>query len=133
MEQVQRYGQNLGGVTPFDEEVEKSLGKLHPGEKPKAPFQEASAQKMRQAQSGGSPGLGPTSAEAALAKQRGMLQQQAAAQGQQQATQAQGQQPVNAPPPAPSGPEGVSEPYSAQAGEVGQPGKAIPPQQPGQS
>jgi hypothetical protein len=33
MEHLQRYGQALGGgVTPFDEEVERELGKLHPGE-----------------------------------------------------------------------------------------------------
>jgi hypothetical protein len=83
MEQLQRYGQALGGgVTPFDEEVERALTKLHPGE--------AQAKKMRAAQTGGSEGLGPTEAEAALAKQRGMLEQQTGAAGQQQAMQAQG-------------------------------------------
>ena len=31
--QLQRYGQALGGgITPFDEEVERALEKLHPGE-----------------------------------------------------------------------------------------------------
>jgi hypothetical protein len=136
MEQIQRYGQALGGgITPFDEELERELPKLHPGEAEKkrrmAPAipGEAQAQKMRAAQSGGSPSLGPTEAEAALAKQRGMLQQQAAAAGQQQAQQAQRQQPVSAPPPAPTGPQGVTKPYPAQAGEVGQPGEEKPQQE----
>jgi hypothetical protein len=131
MEQIQRYGQALGGgITPFDEELERELPKLHPGEAEKkrrmaqtAIPGEAQAQKMRAAQMGGLPGLGPTEAEAALAKQRGMLEQQAAMKGQQQAMQAQGQKPVSAPPPAPSGPAGVTQPYPAQAGEVGQPGE----------
>ena len=131
MEQIQRYGQMLGGgPTPFEEAVEAALPKLHPGEaeKKKRAVQpglpgEAQAQKMRAAQTGGSPSLGPTEAEAALAKQRGMLEQQAAAAGQQQAQQAQRQQPVSAPPPAPSGPAGVTQPYPAQRGEVGQPGE----------
>jgi hypothetical protein len=109
MEQLQRYGQALGGgVTPFDEEVERALTKLHPGE--------AQAKKMRAAQTGGSEGLGPTEAEAALAKQRGMLEQQAAT-ADQQAVQAQQQQPVTGPPPAPSGPQGVTQPYPAQRGQ----------------
>jgi hypothetical protein len=49
------------------------------------PLHEAGYQKMRAAQTDGSTGLGPIEAEAALAKQRGMLEQQAAAAGQQQA------------------------------------------------
>jgi hypothetical protein len=137
MEQIQRYGQALGGgITPFDEELERELPKLHPGEAEKkrrmaqtAIPGEAQAQKMRAAQSGGSPSLGPTEAEAALAKQRGMLQQQAAAAGQQQAQKAQSQQPVSAPPPAPTGPQGVTKPYPAQAGEVGQHGEEKPQQE----
>src|SRR5262245_46466556 len=65
--------------------------------------QEQQAAKMWAAQRGGTTGLGPTEAEAALAKQRGMLQQQAASAGAQQAQQAQQQQPVSQAPPAPSG------------------------------
>jgi Lon protease-like protein len=59
MEGIKRYGQALGGVTPFDEAVEARLAE-----------HEANAPKMRAAQTGGSPGLGPTEAEQTLAKQQ---------------------------------------------------------------
>lgn len=94
----------------FDREVEKHLANLY--------AREASAAKMEAAKSGGAgPGLGPTEAEAALMKQRAFLEQQTATQGQTQAAQAQAAQPSLTPPPAPSGPVGVTEPYPAQRGE----------------
>jgi hypothetical protein len=75
MEQIKRFGQALGGApTDFDEEVEKELDA-------RAHAREASAGKMKAAATGGSPGLGPTEAEQALAKQRSALQQQAASTG----------------------------------------------------
>ena len=118
MEQIQHYGQALGGSTPFSDEVEKALPKYERlygrGERP----QEASHAKMKAAQTGGSLGLGPTQMEQTAAQQTGAIQQQAATAGQQQATQAQAGQVPNAPPPAPEGPAGVSQPYPAERGET---------------
>jgi hypothetical protein len=68
---------------------------------------------------GGGPGLGPTEAESALMKQRQSLEQQATTAGQTQAAQAQAAQPSLTPPPAPSGPAGVTQPYPSQRGAVG--------------
>jgi hypothetical protein len=90
-----------------------------PDEEP--PSGEASAEKMHAAQTGGSPGLGPTEAQANLAKQRAVLQQKAAQQSEVAAQQAQAQQTSPTPPPAPSGPQGVSQPYPAQAGQAPEP------------
>jgi hypothetical protein len=118
MEQIQHFGQALGGgVTPFDEEVEHHLQR-------RLREREANAAKMRAAQTGGASetGLGPTQAEQAQVKQTGALQQQSAAAGAQAAAQAQGQQASVAPPPAPVGPQGTTAPYSAQKGAVGGPG-----------
>jgi hypothetical protein len=108
MEGIQKMGQALGGrPTSFDEEVEKHLS----GEA----AHEREATKMRAAQTGGGgTGLGPEEEAQLLAKQQQTLQQQAAAQGQQQAAQAQAQQQPHAPPPAPTGPQGVTQPYPAQ-------------------
>jgi hypothetical protein len=121
MEQIKRYGQALGGApTDFDEEVEQEINA-------RRRTREANAQKMRAAQTGGSPGLGPTEAEQALAKQQQTLQQQAATTGAAAGQQAQaGQPPQPTPPPAPAGAAGVTKPYSAQAGAVGGAGEAPP-------
>jgi hypothetical protein len=94
---------------PDDAITEGDLQRTHEGE--------ASARKMRAAQTGGSPGLGPTEAEADLAKQQAVLQQRAAQQAAMQAQQAQAQQTSPQPAPAPSGPQGVTQPYPAQAGQ----------------
>jgi hypothetical protein len=76
---------------------------------------EASAAKMRAAQTGGaSVGLGPSEMEQQQIKQRDTSQPQTAAQGAQQAAQAQAQQTSPTPPAAPAGPTGVMEPYPAQ-------------------
>jgi hypothetical protein len=134
MEQAQRFGQALGGQpSAFDEDVEKALAKHYP--------KEFGAEKMHAAQTGGSPGLGPTEAEQALAKQQQALQQQAATTGAVAAQQAQaGQSGQPTPPPAPTGSAGVTTPYSAQAGAVGGAGEApqgggsqgeAPPEAPG--
>ena len=55
----------MGGLDPEDEEVEEGIREWH----------EANAVKMHAAQTGGSPGLGPTEAEQALAKQEAILEQ----------------------------------------------------------
>ena len=109
MEQLKRYGQALGGgSSDFSEEVEKKLPKY-----------EAHYAKMRAAQQGiPAESLGPSAMEQAAAKQQGAMQQQAAATGQVQATKAQAAQVGPAPPPAPGGPEGVSEPYPAERGQT---------------
>lgn len=109
MEQLKRYGEALGGSTPFSDEVEKHLPKY-----------EAHYAKMRAAQTGGSlVGVGPSEMEQTAIQQQGALQQQAATQGAVQATQAQAAQTPRIPPAAPSGPQGVSEPYPAQRGQEG--------------
>lgn len=120
----------MGGPDDEDKEVEARLQQ----------HAEANAAKMHAAQTGGSPGLGPTDAERALVKQQNALQQQTASAGAQSAAQAQGgQSPPATPPPAPSGPEGTTAPYSTQAGDVGGSGQvgggaaqAGPPPAPGQ-
>lgn len=119
MEGIRRYGQALGGSpTEFEEEVEKHLANMEKANQRFGRATEAQYQKMRAAQTGGAgPGLGPTESEEALAKQQQTLQQQAATAGQQQATQAQAQQTSPTPPPAPTGPQGVSQPYPAQEEE----------------
>lgn len=106
MEGVKRYGEALGGVTPFDEEVERHLA-----------GHEANYAKMRAAQTGGG-GLGASKMETAASQQTGAIQQQAATAGQAQAAQAQAAQVPNAPPPAPSGAAGVSQPYPAEEEET---------------
>ncbi len=56
MEQIQRYGQALqGGVTPFDEEVERHLQESGAYERAQARAREANAAKMQAARTGGSP------------------------------------------------------------------------------
>jgi hypothetical protein len=113
---IHQYGQALGGKpTDFEEEVEKHLQNMEKANKRFGRASEQEAQKMRAAETGGAgPGLGPTEAEEALAKQQATLQQQAAAQGQQQAAAAQQQQTSPTPPPAPTGSQGVTQPYPAQ-------------------
>jgi hypothetical protein len=113
MQGIQQMGQALGGKpTPFDEEVEKHLSGEYARE------HEKEAAKMHAAETGGGgEGLGPEEEAQLLAKQQQTLQQQAAVQGQKQAQQAQAQQTPNAPPPAPTGAQGVTQPYPAQAGQ----------------
>ena len=101
MEQMKRYGAAQLGGTQFSDAVEKELNKLQKK-------REASAAKMKAAQTGGA-GLGPTDAEQAAVKQEGALQQQAATAGGQAAAQAQGAQagasgPPTVPPLAPKAP-----------------------------
>jgi hypothetical protein len=109
MEGIRRYGQALGGSpTPFEEEVEKHLS----GQA----AQERDYKKMHAAQTGGSPGLGPEEEAQALAKRQQTLQQQTEVAGQRQAAQARAHQTTPTPPPAPSGPQGVTQPYPAKAG-----------------
>lgn len=122
MEQIKRHGEALGGApTDFDEEVEKELNVRQRA-------REAGAAKMHAAQTGGSEGLGPTEAEQTLSQQRNALLQQQATQG---AAQVQGgQSPPATPPPAPTGPQGSTTPYSSQAGAVGGAGQVGPPQGP---
>jgi hypothetical protein len=130
MEQLQRHGQAMGSPSDFSDEVEKALLKRGTYQKAQAQFQEKNAAKMKAAQTGGSPGLGPTEAEQALAKQQQALQQQAATTGAASAAQAQaGQSPQATPPAAPAGPQGTETPYSSQAKEVG--GAGEPPQNQG--
>ena len=76
---------------------------------------EAGYKKMKAAQRGG---LGPSEMEQAAAKQQSAIQQTAGTTGQVQATKAQAAQVGPAPPPAPGGPEGVSEPYPAERGQT---------------
>jgi hypothetical protein len=105
-----------------------------PAAEPIAEAREPGAKKMRAAQTAGASetGLGPSQAEQTLVKQQGALQQQAAGVGAQQAAQAQRQQTSVAPPPAPTGPQGTTAPYSAQKGAVGGPGTVqAPPAAPG--
>jgi hypothetical protein len=115
---------------PDDAITEGDLQRAHEGE--------ASAAKMRAAQTGGASltALGPSDIDIAQVKQRDASQQQTATQGAQAAAQAQGAQaPVNAPP-APTGPTGVSAPYPAQRAPqpppsatqgLPQPGEEAPP------
>src|SRR5262249_19662209 len=101
MEAVRRNGQALGGgPTDFEEEVERHLTGEH--------AREREAAKMRAAESGdGGEGLGPEQEEQMLAKQAHTLQQHAEARGAVQAQQIS---------PTPTGSQGVSQPYPAQAG-----------------
>ena len=116
MGQIGHMGRMMsGGVTPFDEEVEKHLNRRE--------AEEANASKMRAAQTGApeaaAQGLGPSEMDQAQVKQRGAIYQQSDTQAAQQAAQAQGaQQPVNAPA-APSGPAGTTTTVPAQQGDVG--------------
>jgi hypothetical protein len=127
MAQVQRYGQAMSSPSDFSDEVEKALVKRGAYQKAQAQFHEKNAAKMRAAQTGGSPGLGPTEAEQSLAKQQQTLQQQAATTGAVSAQQAQAGEPAQpTPPPAPAGAAGVTKPYSTQAGAVGGAGEAPP-------
>jgi hypothetical protein len=104
--------------------TDADIDRQREAEEPIAEAKEPGAKKMRAAQTAGASetGIGPTQAEQTLVKQQGALQQQAAAAGAQQATQAQGQQTSVAPPPAPTGPQGTTTPYSSQKGAVGGPG-----------
>ena len=121
MGQIGHMGRMMsGGVTPFDEAVEDALNKREAAE--------ASAGKMKAAQTGGDVGLGPSQMDTAQVKQRGAMNQQADTAAAQAAAQAQGaQQPVNAPP-APSGPQGTNVPFAAQQGAVGGGGNTQQPQ-----
>jgi hypothetical protein len=124
MNQVKHYGQMLGGgVTPFDEAVEEALNKREAAE-------EASAKKMRSAQTGGGDqSLGPSQMDQTAVKRGQALNKQAATQAAAQAQQAQSAQtPVNAPP-APSGPVGATLPFPAQKGAVGGAGNVQGPSQ----
>lgn len=124
MEQMKRHGAAQLGGTDFSAEVEKELDKLQAA-------REASAGKMHAAQTGGGDqSLGPSDIDTAAIKQRAGVQEEANTQAAAQAQQAQGAQaPVNAPP-APSGPQGTTIPFSAQKGAVGGPGNAAAPSQP---
>lgn len=125
MEQVQRYGQALNSPSDFSDEVEKELNKRGAYER----HREAGAQKMHQAQTGGSEGLGPTEAEQTLSRQRNaLLQRQAQTSATAGAQAQQGRSGSPTPPPAPTGPQGVTQPYSSQAGAVGGAGQAPQPQ-----
>jgi hypothetical protein len=122
-----QLGQMMGPHTDeFDERVQQHLDEAHGAEHKGTDYEkefgqmphERQYQKMRAAQTGGGgAGLGPEEEAQLLAKQQQTLQQQAAAQAQQQAAQAQAQQQPHGPPPAPTGPQGVSQPYPAQAGQ----------------
>lgn len=121
--QVKRHGEALlGQPTDFDDAVEAELADHYP--------EEASAEKMHAAQTGGGDqGLGPSEMDEAAIKQRSALAREASTQAAAQAAQAQaGQSPVNAPA-APGGPAGTTEPYPAQKGAVGGPGNVQPPSQ----
>jgi hypothetical protein len=99
--QLQHYGQALvGQPTDFDDEVERELAKHYP--------HEASYEKMRAAQTGGSLELGPTEAEQRQVQQQAALGQQAATAGQVAATQAQAAQASQQPPAAPQSARGAS-------------------------
>jgi hypothetical protein len=96
--------------------------------------EEANAEKMHAAQTGGSGDLGPTQMESQQSDQGNKLEQQATTQGQAKASQAQSQMaPVN-PPEAPGSAVGQSQPYRAQAGPQPQapaePPQALPPPPP---
>ena len=114
MGQIGHMGRMLsGGVTPFDEEVQKHLDRRE--------AEEANASKMQAAQTGGAtdPSLAPSQMDQAQVKQRGAMDQNAALQAAQKAQQAQAAQtPVNAPP-APTGPAGTTSSFPAQQGDVG--------------
>ena len=114
MGQIGHMGRMMsGGVTPFDEEVQKHLDRRE--------AEEANASKMKAAQTGGAsdPSLAPSEMDQAQIKQRGAMDQNADLQAAQQAQQAQAaQQPVNAPP-APTGPAGTTSSFPAQQGSVG--------------
>jgi hypothetical protein len=110
MEQIQRFGEALhGGVTPFDEEVEHHLERR---------AREASAAKMKAAQTGGT-ALGPSEFEQKEVQQQGALEQQMTTQGAAQGAQARAQQTSVTPPAAPAGPQGTTVPYAAQKGAIG--------------
>jgi hypothetical protein len=125
MAQVQQHGKALlGEPTDFDEAVEAHLNE---------PRGEASAAKMHAAQTGApdaaAQGLGPSDIDQAAVKQGQAASRQADQQAAQKAAQAQAAQaPVNAPP-APSGPQGTTIPFSIQKGAVGGAGNAQSPQQ----
>ena len=91
--------------------------------------EEASAKKMHAAQiGGGDTALGPSQIEQQTVKQRTSVNQQADLQSAAQAQQVAGKQVPSQPPPAPTGPQGTSIPYSTQKGAVGGPGNAPKPQ-----
>lgn len=109
MQQIQRHGAAQMGDPSFSAEVEKELQKRH----------EASAKKMRAAQSGGATeGLGPSDIQQQQAKQAGALQQQAAVQGQAQAAQAQAAMIPQAPSPAQVQPKQAAPPPAPGGGEA---------------
>ena len=111
---------------PDDAITEADLQRTHESE-------EASAKKMHAAQTGGSGiSLGPSQIEQQAVKQRTAINQQSDLQASQQAQQVAGQQVPSQPPPAPTGPQGTSIPYSTQKGAVGGPGNAPKPQAPAQ-
>jgi hypothetical protein len=117
MEQLKRYGAAQLGGTDFSEAVERELEKLQRG-------REASTAKMRTAQMG----LAPSKMETAQVQQTGAMQQGLDVQSQAQATRAQAQQTQPTPPPAPGGPQGVTQPYAAEAKTPPGPGN-MPSQQ----
>lgn len=120
MDGIKAYGAALGGnPTEFEKAVEEHLEGYE-------------AYKMKQAQTGGSLGLGPSDIEKEQAQQQSAQAKTQATQQAQTASQAQAaQSPVNAPP-APSGPVGVSTPFSAQKGPQPAPGaQDVEPEVPG--
>ncbi len=137
-EALTTIGKMMGPQTDsFDDEVSDQLNAHHQAEHDATDYEKEFAEiphergyaKMHAAQTSGSEGLGPTEAEATLAKQRAALQQQAAGARTQQAAQAQGQMsPPATPPAAPAGPQGSQTPYPAQQakGAIGGAGQAPP-------
>jgi hypothetical protein len=126
-EALVQLGHMMGPVTDeFDNEVQRLHDIRHKAEHEATDYEhEFSDAKMHAAQTGGGgTGLGPEEEAQLLAKQQQTLQQRAAAQGQQQAQAAQAQQTSPQPPPAPIGPQGVSQPYPAQAGRQPPPAPA---------
>jgi hypothetical protein len=123
-QQMQRYGQAMTHPpSDFDEEVEKELAKHYPHEG------EANARKMHAVHRGED--LGPTEFQEQQQKQTGALQQLSGSAGQQKAAQAQAGMTTPAPPPAPSGPAGVTRPYEAQASPGAVPTSGEMPKQQG--
>lgn len=132
MEQMKRHGAaQLGGTSDsyidspeFSEGVEKELNKLQAA-------REASASKMKAAQTGGGDqGLGPSAMDQAAVKQGQAVNKQADAMAAAKAAQAQqAQAPINAPA-APAGPAGTTTTFPAQQGAVGGGGNAPQPSPP---
>jgi len=113
-------GKMMGPVTDeFDDEVQRLHDIRHKAEHDATDYEhEFSDAKMHAAMTGGAgTGLGPEEEAQLLAEQQAKLQQQAAVAQQKQAQAAQMQQTSPTPPPAPSGPQGVTQPYPAQEGQ----------------